>query len=224
MTDSEDVIKMSDDFASEYDASVGTKHWYGPEVLFGLMYEYLKPGQLLLDIGTGTGMSARMFHSAGLRIYGVDGSEKMLKYCKEKKMAEGLKKMDLTTGGDPFPGRSFDHIISIGVFHILGDLKPVFKTIDEKITSDGIVGFTVDDKVSGEHDDYTESDIEGIYVKRHHKSGIMMYKHHERYISHLLNIYRYDILKKLRFLAFFDEEQRISYYFEAYIVKKQGAM
>ena len=220
MTDSKKALKMSDDFASEYDKSVGSMHWYGPEVLFGLMYEYLEKGQSLLDIGIGTGMSARFFYQAGLQIYGVDGSEEMLKICKNKKISDGLEKLDLTIPAEPFPGKKFDHIISNGVFHIIGDLEPVFKTINLKINSDGFLGFTVDDKVISEKDDYTESETEGIYYKKHVQSGLIIYKHQEKYVLKLLQRSGYELMKKLKFLAFLDEENHISYYFKAYIAKK----
>jgi ubiquinone/menaquinone biosynthesis C-methylase UbiE len=74
MSESKKALKMSDDYASDYDESARSMHWHGPEVLFGLMYEYLKKGQSLLDVGIGTGLSARFFYQAGLQIYGVDGS------------------------------------------------------------------------------------------------------------------------------------------------------
>ena len=220
MTDSKKALKMSDAYASEYDYSVGTKHWHGPEVLFGLMYEYLEKGQRLLDVGIGTGMSARFFYHAGLQIYGVDGSGEMLKICKKKKITEGLAKLDLTIPAEPFPGKRFDHIISNGVFHIVGDLEPVFKTIDLKIKKGGIIGFTVDEKVINEKDDYRESEIEGLYYKKHVQSDLLIYKHHEEYILNILERFSYALLKKLKFMAFFDEENNISYYFTAYVIKK----
>lgn len=220
MTESKKALKMSDDYASEYDESVGAKNWHGPEVLFGLMFEYLEKGQDLLDVGIGTGMSARFFYHAGLQIYGVDGSEEMLKNCKKKKMAHGLEKLDLTVSAEPFAGKKFDHVISNGVFHIIGDLEPVFKTIDLKIKPGGFLGFTVDDKVIDEKDDYRESEIKGIYCKRHFQSDLKIYKHHEEYVLNILQRFGYELLKKLKFLAFLDEENNISYYFTAYITRK----
>jgi len=220
MSESKKALKMSDDYASEYDESVGSKHWYGPEVLFGLMYEYLEKGQSLLDVGIGTGMSARFFHQAGLQIYGVDGSGEMLKICKKKGIANDLEKLDLTIFSEPFPDKKFNHIISNGVFHIIGDLEPVFKILSLKIKSGGIFGFTVDDKVISEKDDYREFKIEGIYYKKHVQSDIVIYKHQEEYILDILQRFGYELLKKLKFLAFLDEENNISYYFTAYITRK----
>jgi len=220
MTISNDIIKLSDDFASEYDASIKTKHWHGPDVLFGLLYEYIKPGQTLLDIGIGTGLSSNSFKKAGLEIYGVDGSKKMLKICRGKKIATDLKKMDIKLAQDPFPGKIFDYVISNGVFHIIGDLEPVFSIINSKISSNGYIGFTVDDKVCDEPDGYTAQIIKGIFEKRHPQSGIMMFKHQKEYICEILERFGFELKKKLRFQAFLDEEENVSYYFVAYIARR----
>lgn len=220
MSESKKALKMSDDYASDYDDSARSMHWHGPEVLFGLMYEYLKKDQSLIDVGVGTGLSARFFYQAGLQIYGVDGSAEMLKNCKKKKITIDLEKMDLTVFADPFPGKKFNHVISNGVFHIIGNLEPVFEIINLKIKQGGIFGFTVDEKVKNEKDDFRKSDIEGIYYKRHLQSGLKIYKHHEEYVLNILQRFGYELLKKLKFLAFLDEENNISYYFTAYITRK----
>jgi len=219
MMDSRKTIKMSDDFAQEYDVSASTNHWHGPEVLFGLMYEYLKPSQSLLDVGIGTGLSARFFHKAGLYIYGVDGSKEMLKICRKKNITTGLEKVDLKSSCDLFPGKRFDHIISNGVFHIIGDLEPVFIKVKSKIKEGGVFGFTVDDKVQNEKDGYKMSKVDGIFEKKHSESGIMIYKHKNTYVKNLLQRFGFELLKKLKFLAYLDEENEISYYFTAYIAK-----
>jgi predicted TPR repeat methyltransferase len=223
LSESGKVLKMSDEFALEYDNSAVTNHWHGPEVLFGLMYEYLSKGQLLLDIGIGTGLSARFFHQAEVQIYGVDGSDEMLKICREKGITIDLEKIDLTVPAEPFPDKNFDHIISNGVFHIIGDLEPVFKIVKSKLKPMGIVGFTLDVKDLNDKDGYHLSDIEGIYHKKHAQSGILVYKHHEEYILDMLRRFGFDLLKKLKFLAFHDEGNNISYSFTAYIARRMNA-
>jgi len=219
MNDSRQVLKMSDDFAEEYDASIRSKHWHGPEVLFGLMYEYLKSGQRLLDVGIGTGQSARPFKLAGINIYGVDGSEEMLKICRQKKIATELESLDLSTVGNPFKGRQFDFIISNGVFHIIGDLQPVFKTLNQKIKPGGILGFTFDEEIPNEQDGYEESEITGIFEKKHSQSGITVYKHYKGYVMDLLLRFGFRLMKTLKFQAYLDEEKQISYYFTACIAQ-----
>jgi ubiquinone/menaquinone biosynthesis C-methylase UbiE len=52
--------------------------WHGHEALFGMMFEYVLPGQPILDIGIGTGLIAALFKKAGLEVYGIDISGEML--------------------------------------------------------------------------------------------------------------------------------------------------
>lgn len=82
--DNADHIKSHDEFAGIYDSQVKQYNSYGHEVLFGMCYEYIKPGDSLLDLGIGTGLSSVLFAKAGLNITGLDGSLEMLKECGKK--------------------------------------------------------------------------------------------------------------------------------------------
>lgn len=79
-----DHIKSHDEFASIYDSKVKEYNSYGHEVLFGMCYEYIKPGDSLLDLGIGTGLSSVLFAKAGLNITGLEESLEMLKECRKK--------------------------------------------------------------------------------------------------------------------------------------------
>ena len=73
------------EFVEKYDDAIKQQKWYGAEILFGMVYEYLKKNDKILDIGIGTGLSATAFYKAGLEIYGLDNSLEMLEACKQKK-------------------------------------------------------------------------------------------------------------------------------------------
>ena len=70
--------------ATQYERQVAEQAWHGHEIMFGLMYEYVRPGESLLDIGIGTGLSSLLFHKTGLRVSGFDNSTDMLKGCEPK--------------------------------------------------------------------------------------------------------------------------------------------
>ena len=72
------------DDAARYDQQYAEHGCHGHEVLFGLMYEFIKPNETLLDIGIGTGISSFLFHRAGLQISGLDFSKEMLDVCESK--------------------------------------------------------------------------------------------------------------------------------------------
>jgi len=64
--------------ARDYDRKAEQYDWRGPEVAFGLSYAFVSPGQSLLDIGIGTGLSSILFHKARLGVHGMDLSAEML--------------------------------------------------------------------------------------------------------------------------------------------------
>ncbi len=49
------------EFVERYDDAVKKQKWYGAEILFGMIYEYLRADDKILDIGIGTGLSATAF-------------------------------------------------------------------------------------------------------------------------------------------------------------------
>lgn len=69
---------LHDAYAVDYDAQVCAYDCHIIDLLFGLSYEYLTPGQRLLDVGIGSGVSSQSFARAGLEIYGLDFSPAML--------------------------------------------------------------------------------------------------------------------------------------------------
>lgn len=93
---SSETLQQVNDFAPNYDNYIKNCNWNGPDMLFGLMYEYIAPKQKIMDLGTGTGLSATLFAKAGLEVYGLDGSEVMLQICKEKNIAKQLIQADLS--------------------------------------------------------------------------------------------------------------------------------
>jgi 2-polyprenyl-3-methyl-5-hydroxy-6-metoxy-1,4-benzoquinol methylase len=61
---------LHDAYAADYDQQVQSCDCHVADVLFGLCYEYVQPGQRLLDAGIGSGLSAQLFAKAGLEIHG----------------------------------------------------------------------------------------------------------------------------------------------------------
>ena len=74
-----------------YDRKAEEYNWRGPEIIFGLAYPYTNQGESLLDMGIGTGLSSEPFAGAGLKVYGMDISEKMLDICRDKGFTWGLQ-------------------------------------------------------------------------------------------------------------------------------------
>ena len=63
-----DTIIADQQSATGYDEQARKTNWFGPEVVFGLAFEFVQPNESLLDLGIGSGLSALPFYKAGLKI------------------------------------------------------------------------------------------------------------------------------------------------------------
>ena len=127
----------------DYDALVKAKDYRAPEVLFGLAFDFVKPGESVLDIGIGTGLGGRRFHKAGLKVYGMDRSDDMLDACRRKGFAEALARHDLTQPPYPYADGSIDHALCVGVLPHIENLTPVFREVARILRRGGIFAFMV---------------------------------------------------------------------------------
>ena len=112
-----------------------------PEALFGLMYEFIEPGENILDIGTGTGRVAKLFYKAGLQVNGLDKSAKMLEICAEKLEYSSLKQHDLLEVPYPYDTGYMDHISCVGVVNHFDNLEVLFSECSRIIRTGGYFGF-----------------------------------------------------------------------------------
>ena len=188
-----EAICSVNEFARRYDDYVRNCQWIGPDILFGLLYEYIHADQTLLDLGIGTGLSSALFKKAGLSVYGIDASEEMIKTCRDKGIAEELQLADLTKNDMWFENKAFDHVISHGVFHLIGDIRPIFKQISEILKTGGCFCFTYE-SVHDMMDDYRNSD-----------SGITVFRHSDEFIFGIMKANGFRILKNTEFIAFIDK-------------------
>ena len=138
-----DGIRAHDEEAHIYDQQVREYEYFAFDVLFGMCYQYVKPGERLLDLGIGTGLASLPFARAGLEVYGLDGSTEMLNVCESKGFAQDLKCFNLLEMPLPYSRGFFSHVISCGVFHFFGDIGPMVKEVSRIMGSDGTFAFTV---------------------------------------------------------------------------------
>ena len=201
---------------SEYDLKAEEYHWRGPEVVFGLSYAFVNPGESVLDIGIGTGLGSILFHKAGLHVYGMDISTKMLEACRGKKFATDLKKHDLTVEPYPYDTASLDHAVCLGVLNFFGDLRLVFRQVARIVRDDGIFVFVVGDRNAGEEAEFvvgpehTQSD-----------SNVTMYRHGTEEINGLLNDNDFALLRSLEFPVPMDREKTMVLRSKAYVARRK---
>ena len=192
----------------KYDCLAEKSEYFAPEIALGLMIEYVTPEDILLDVGIGTGLSSKGFCRMGVEVVGLDSSQDMLSQCRKKGIHNIIE-------GDincffPFKDETFDHVLSVGVFHFFRSLTHIFSESHRVIKDRGIYGFTVMDP--GEGPDIIERSIEGIGV----------YLHSQDYTEGLLDIHGFTVLKKAKFLSYTgpSKDQEITY--SLFIARKRG--
>jgi len=203
-----DRIRVHDQEAADYDQQVRAYEYHAPEAIFGMCYEYIVPGQNLLDIGIGTGLSSIWFAKAGLDIYGIDGSVEMLKVCKEKGFASELKQHDILNLPLPYSDNSFNHVLSCGLLHFFNDLEDIFAEIFRIMDGKGVFAFTVAIPRPKSTGEYFEIDTPW---------GISIYAHAGSYVTRLLNENGYQTVKRQRFIMKRALEEAGDLVFAAYV-------
>lgn len=184
---------FKDEFAKNYDGSVKKQNWFGAEILFGMLYEFIKPNEKILDIGIGTGLSASLFKQAGLKVYGLDYSNEMLDVCRHKEIAVDLIQFDLNNTPLPYQTNFFNHISANAVLYFIPDLTTLFAEINRVLKNNGKWAFIVE-----EHSIKVNSEI---IEKPKGRNGLVTYQHSEEYISNLTKNNGFSLLKKVEFMA-----------------------
>jgi predicted TPR repeat methyltransferase len=191
MLGNEDDIKI-DANEDDYDTIARKLKWYGCDVTFGMMFEYINSKEKLLDLGIGTGFGSIPFHKAGLVIYGVDISQELLDVCKQKDFAKELKEFDLSNYPFPYDDEQFDHVISVGVFNFFKDLEHFFLEARRLLASNGTFGFTIVD----------HNGDKKIFTKKDEKWNTIIYHHHRSYIEEMMSRYKFEYLKDIDFITY----------------------
>jgi predicted TPR repeat methyltransferase len=210
---SETLAEKCGIIAELYDDDKETQVWYGPNVIFGLSFAYMEPGQTILDIGIGTGLSSMLFHKAGLKVYGMDLSPEMLTVCKKKGIAEELRKHDLTTTPYPYSESSMDHAICVGVLNHFENIEPVFCEASRILKDKGIFGFIVADR---------KSDEKSMFEVQHAGSCHKMYRHSLEQILEYTEKTGLRILREMEFLVPEHGENGKKTVLKAYVAGKSG--
>jgi predicted TPR repeat methyltransferase len=214
-----DTIIADEQSAVEYDQRARESGWFGHEVVFGMTYAFTKPGDTLLDLGIGSGLSSFPFHRAGLYVYGLDGSAQVLKVCKSKGFAKDLKQHDLRHMPLPYPSGFFNHVISVSVLNSFADLGPLFAEVARVIQTNGIFAFTVEEQKPGQEDHYAINRV-AVTEQPQEESAVMLFRHPEDYITTQLSRNGFAPLKALEFVAFKYPAEHRDVLFKAWIAAK----
>ena len=196
--------------AKNYDEKARKSNWKSSEIFLELAKPYISPGEKLLDLGIGTGLSSRLFYEAGLRIYGMDFSAEMLKICEEKKIAEDLKEHDLRKIPYPYKTDSIDYVVCGGVLHIFKDLNPIFKEVSRILLPGGYFLITCINHSN------TKCDVKKNMNHERMDKNIAVYKHNRAGIEKILKKHDFVLLETSDF-SVAGQEKKIIYSLTAYL-------
>lgn len=177
------------EIASQYDREVKEYDSYCHDLIFGMCYEYVKPNDKILDIGIGTGLASINFSRMGLKVYGIDNSEEMLKICEMKSFAKELRLYNLSGNRIPYDDNCFNNIISCGVFHFLSGLDTLFSEVARILIKGGVFAFS-----------FAPGDFSRDYSKQMTAWGVPIYMHSPDYIKRLLEMNEMKLVKEQRLL------------------------
>jgi len=212
-----DSIKAHNEEASEYDQQVRDYRSYAHDVLFGMVFEYVRPHETLLDIGIGTGLASWPFAKTGLRVFGLDGSVEMLKVCESKAFVEELKQFDMRAGPLPYSDNSFDHAICCGVFHFFGELGPIVSEVSRVIKSGGIFAFTLASQTPEEQE--ASRDNSRNHLMRPTVWDVSIYAHSDGYIEEVLQGHGIEVLKTQKILTWSGDDDLDDLLFQVVVAR-----
>ena len=213
-------MKLHDEYAKDYDSLAKKYNSHMHALLFGMCYEYIKPGDYLLDIGIGTGLSSFLFAKAGLNISGFDGSAEMLKECEKKGFVKEIIQHNIQDFPLPYPDNIFSIIVCNAVFHSFGDLMPISKEAYRIIKPGGIFAFTIAS--------FTAED-EGLncknmpdYIEHISAWNTTVFKHSDKYINEIARKLSFNILKEQKVLTESGEKNTGDILFKIIVLQKKA--
>lgn len=134
--------------------------WTGGTDAFAV---FLHPGNLVLDVGCGSGIKSDYLIKKGLQVVGIDFSEKMIEIAQREVPAGEFYALDLRTIGTL--GRAFDGIfMQASLLHIpRNEAEGVLRLMAAQLKSGGYLYVAVKDKEPGRQDEAIEKEADYGY-------------------------------------------------------------
>lgn len=132
-----DIKRIYGSYAGIYDFIF--KRWFFPRQQHVIQTVSFCPGQRVLDLGVGTGLSLPLYPS-DVQVTGVDLSRKMLREARKKVQREGLDQvslLEMDAAHLAFPDNTFDVVIAAFVISVVPDPVEVIAEMKRVSKPDG---------------------------------------------------------------------------------------
>lgn len=102
---------------------------------------HLRSDMRVLEMGCGTGMTARLLAPSVAHVTGTDISEAMIAVARRKAAEEGPGNVSferLPVGGPPVPGEPFDAVMAFNLLHLTEDLDAAVRDLAKRTRPGGL--------------------------------------------------------------------------------------
>lgn len=138
--DPADVAAYYDEWAARYDADLDGWGYGAPGIAAAAVTEHVPDGQVVIDVGCGTGRTGRALRSAGYRgeVHGVDVSEQSLAVARQSGAYTSVATADLRVPLG-FEDDSFDALTCIGVMTYVPEVEVCWREFCRVVRPGGVI-------------------------------------------------------------------------------------
>lgn len=219
------IEKYNDELAPLYDESTKKFKWIAPEKLATKLLPFVKRGDIVLDLGCGTGQSAEPFIKKGCKVIGIDISSEMLKIAKKKYKFWKLYKYDVEKGlrNLGFKKNFFDAIAVVGILEFVKNFQKIMEEIIGLIKPGGYLALTYElflksHKLQSKR---VSSLGEGILKPIPELLSFKVYRYIPKEIEKILNENKIKKIYSEKFVGYLKTKEKIPIYYQSVIGRKK---